>query len=113
MSRGKVGNDNSTYSSYTRQSCNFVFPNINSKLDGEQRPRPGKFRITEQEAVIIDEGKDEERKNTLMPRKNVLLTIPLINLSLSPAVELEALDEAIRNTIISAFQQCEFDFVRG
>ena len=66
MSRGKVGNDNSTYSSYTRQSCNFVFPRIDSKIDGEQRPRPGKFRITEQEAVVIDEGKDEERKRELL-----------------------------------------------
>jgi hypothetical protein len=66
MSRGKVGNDNSTYSSYTRQSCNFVFPRIDSKIDGEQRPRPGKFRITDQEAVVIDEGKDEERKRELL-----------------------------------------------
>jgi hypothetical protein len=29
LSRGKVGNDMSTYASYTRQACNFVFPNIN------------------------------------------------------------------------------------
>ena len=45
FSRGKVGNDMSTYASYTRQACNFVFPNINSKVNGEGRPRPGMFRI--------------------------------------------------------------------
>jgi len=66
MSRGKVGDEISTYSSYTRQSCNFVFPEINDRIDGEQRPRPGKFRIKESEALIIEESKDEEKKRLLI-----------------------------------------------
>jgi ribosomal protein L32E len=67
MSRGKVGGDDmSTYSSYTRQASNFIFPEINDKIDGEQRPRPGKFKIKEFEANIIEEGKDEEKKRTLI-----------------------------------------------
>jgi len=56
-SRGKVGDTISTYSSYTRQACNFVFPNISDKVNGEKRPRPSAFKITESDAVILDEGK--------------------------------------------------------
>ena len=67
MSRGKVGGDSmSTYSSYTRQACNFVFPNINDKVTGEKRPRPGAFRIKETDAVVLIEGKDLEKKNALV-----------------------------------------------
>ena len=47
MSRGKVGDAMSTYSSYTRQACNFVFPNISEKVNGEKRPRPSAFKIKE------------------------------------------------------------------
>jgi hypothetical protein len=62
MSRGKVGGDDmSTYASYTRQACNFVFPNIDSDVTGEKRPRPGQFRITDEEANIIDEGKHKHK----------------------------------------------------
>ena len=66
MSRGKVGDTMSTYSSYTRQSCNFVFPNISEKINGEKRPRPGMFRIKESDAVVIDEGKNFEKKKELV-----------------------------------------------
>jgi predicted RNA-binding protein with PIN domain len=66
MSRGKVGDTMSTYSSYTRQSCNFVFPNISELINGEKRPRPGMFRIKESDAVVIDEGRDIEKKKELI-----------------------------------------------
>jgi hypothetical protein len=69
MSRGRVGDQMSTYSSYTRQSCNFVFPNISDKVNGEKRPRPGAFRIKETDAVLIDEGKNLEKKNELIKSK--------------------------------------------
>ena len=69
FSRGKVGNDMSTYASYTRQACNFVFPNINSNVNGEGRPRPGMFRIKDDDAVIVDEGKDKEKKEVLKKSK--------------------------------------------
>jgi len=46
-----------SYRTYTRQSCNFVFPNISQYVSGEQRPRPSKFRISEREAEKIAEGK--------------------------------------------------------
>jgi len=69
MSRGKVGNDMSTYASYTRQACNFVFPNINSKVNGEKRPRPGQFRIKDSDALVIDEGKNKDKKEELKKSK--------------------------------------------
>ena len=66
MSRGKVGDSMSTYSSYTRQACNFVFPTLSDKISGEKRPRPGAFRIKETDAVILIEGKNLEKKNALV-----------------------------------------------
>lgn len=73
FSRGKLGKKISTYSTYTRQSCNFVFPPISEKINGESRPRPGKFRkqLTDEDANTIDEGKDIDKKNTLMIEKKV------------------------------------------
>ncbi len=58
FSRGKIGGDEmSTYRSYTRQACNFVFPDISGTINGEKRPRPGKFRIKDEDALLLDEGK--------------------------------------------------------
>ncbi len=62
MSRGKVGGDDmSTFASYTRQACNFVFPDINNKVNGEKRPRPGQFKLSEKEGVTLDEGKEKDK----------------------------------------------------
>ncbi|CAH6421483.1 DEAD/SNF2 helicase [uncultured virus] len=47
-----------TYKSYTRQAANFVFPPISQRINGEDRPRPSKFRITEREAEKLLEGQD-------------------------------------------------------
>lgn len=46
-----------TYRTYTRQACNFVFPHISQRITGEQRPRPGAFRMTEHEAEKMEHGK--------------------------------------------------------
>ena len=37
----------SVYSVYTRQASNFVFPFMGDKFDGEGRPRPNNFRLSE------------------------------------------------------------------
>ena len=58
LSRGKIGEQLSTYNAYTRQASNFVFPHISDLINGETRPRPGKFKIKIQDAEKIDEGKD-------------------------------------------------------
>jgi len=47
------------YKSYTRQACNFVFPHISQRINGESRPRPGSFRISEREALNIVEGREK------------------------------------------------------
>lgn len=60
--RGNMGSE--TYKSYTRQACNFVFPPISSRITGELRPRPNKFRITEREAEKLGEGKDLKADKT-------------------------------------------------
>jgi ERCC4-related helicase len=52
-----------TYKSYTRQSMNFVFPAINQRVTGENRPRPNKFKISEKEADAME--MDEKAKSKL------------------------------------------------
>jgi hypothetical protein len=81
MSRGKVGSDEgSTYLSYTRQSCNFVFPNINSKVNGEGRPRPSHFKVKDEDAEIVDLGKNIDKRNKLVKNKQeVLLYVKAIH----------------------------------
>jgi superfamily II DNA or RNA helicase len=71
--RGKVGDSMSTYASYTRQTCNFVFPNISEKINGEKRPRPSQFKISDKEALIIDEGKNEKKKNKIIKKNSHVL----------------------------------------
>ena len=50
---GKKGSK--TYKVYTRQACNFVFPAIDQTVNGETRPRPGKFKLTERDALKLSE----------------------------------------------------------
>ena len=65
LSYGKVGDNMSTYSSYTRQSSNFVFPTYKD-INGENRPRPGKFRIKDEEDVTLNEGGDKEKSKNMV-----------------------------------------------
>ena len=62
----KINSEESTYNAYTRQACNFVFPKINSTINGETRPRPGKFKIREIEARIVDENKNIDKKTEII-----------------------------------------------
>jgi superfamily II DNA or RNA helicase len=50
------------YRSYTRQASNFVFPPINQQISGDNRPRPSKFRLSEEEAEKIMQGKENLSK---------------------------------------------------
>lgn len=63
---GKGGGSDQSYKSYTRQASNFVFPFIDQRINGESRPRPGKFRITERDAEKLLQGKADlkQEKNT-------------------------------------------------
>ncbi|NIO44601.1 MAG: hypothetical protein GTN36_03550, partial [Candidatus Aenigmarchaeota archaeon] len=58
------------YKSYTRQACNFVFPPISQRINGETRPRPNKFRVSEREATKMVEARDKkEEKGKLKVEK--------------------------------------------
>jgi hypothetical protein len=58
----KSGGAGSMYRSYTRQACNFVFPDIDNRITGMKRPRPAKFRLNMREAQKLLEGLTEEVK---------------------------------------------------
>jgi hypothetical protein len=71
-----------TYKTYTRQACNFVFPYISEKINGEKRPRPGQFRVNELDGARILEGRSEKLKEALLNKeyvKDVELYLATIN----------------------------------
>lgn len=65
----RYGKTSQLYRTYTRQACNFVFPDINSSINGESRPRPKRFRNSQQLTEAIEKGKtveiDENEKEQL------------------------------------------------
>tara|TARA_B100000575_G_scaffold129613_1_gene103316 strand:+ start:681 stop:2936 length:2256 start_codon:yes stop_codon:yes gene_type:complete len=67
----------STYKSFTRQSSNFVFPNISDKINGETRPRPSKFNVSEKIANLILE--DKLKNKNIDKNKNILEYNDLLN----------------------------------
>lgn len=52
----KFGKSSQLYRTYTRQACNFVFPFINSKINGTTRPRPNAFKLSEKVAQELLRG---------------------------------------------------------
>ena len=115
MSRGKVGDQMSTYASYTRQSCNFVFPNIDEKVNGEKRPRPSHFRIKETDAVIITEGKNLEKKKELTKSKAEILeyvkaTRTFVNAFIDYLKEALRVDKDNKHTIIDDVKKFRTDY---
>ncbi len=51
-----------TYMSYTRQSCNFVFPAMAQGVNGENRPRPRNFKLADKiDKGDLDMEKDDEQ----------------------------------------------------
>lgn len=56
----RSGKQSQLYRTYTRQASNFVFPYINTNVNGELRPRPGKFKINEKMADSLEKGKLKE-----------------------------------------------------
>jgi len=61
-SRGK----SKIYKTYTRQSCNFVFP-----TNAEKRPRPSNFKMSDEEKILS--GKLEEKKTDANVTKQISL----------------------------------------
>jgi hypothetical protein len=56
----RSGTGSGNYKSYTRQSCNFVFPMMGQGLSGETRPRPRDFKINESEVELMTKGKMDD-----------------------------------------------------
>ena len=69
----------STYRSFTRSSCNFTFPVITGKIRGENRPRPSSFKVSDEEAQSILEGK----KHLKGDEKNTVNYLDMVNLYLT------------------------------
>jgi len=57
----RSGSGGGNYKSYTRQSCNFVFPVMGQGLSGETRPRPRDFKINESDVELTTKGKLDEK----------------------------------------------------
>jgi len=115
MSRGKVGDQMSTYASYTRQSCNFVFPNIDEKVNGEKRPRPSHFRIKETDAVVITEGKNLEKKKEITKSKAEIMeymkaTRTFVNAFIEYLKESLRIDKENKYTIMDDIKKFRTDY---
>lgn len=54
----RYGKTSQLYRTYTRQACNFVFPYVNQHVTGAQRPRPGKFMVSNKVAEDLTKGKE-------------------------------------------------------
>ncbi len=61
IARKMRSSSSGNYKSYTRQSCNFVFPIMGQGVSGETRPRPRDFKIKESEIEAITKGKVDEK----------------------------------------------------
>lgn len=59
----RYGKSSQLYRTYTRQACNFVFPNVSINITGELRPRPNKFHISNKLADQLEKGKIDAAKD--------------------------------------------------
>ena len=106
FSRGKVGDDQGTYSAYTRQASNFVFPNITDKVNGETRPRPGNFMMSEKEFEKLNEGKSSKIEDLVSKNKEALndyikATQNFLKLFTKYCDDLHAKDKNNKHTILN------------
>ncbi len=62
IARKSKDKSSGNYKSYTRQSCNFVFPMMGQGLSGETRPRPRDFKIKESEVELYTKGVKNEKE---------------------------------------------------
>jgi len=65
----------STYKSFTRQSSNFTFPTISSKINGESRPRPSSFKLDESVVQKMLEGIEFDEKDKEYIEYNDLINV--------------------------------------
>ena len=95
-----------SYLSYTRQACNFVFPQISNVVNGEDRPRPNKFKISERDALKLAEANViSELKSGKIILDKVEEYKKIMNLYIEKLIshfnEIDAEDEKNNYTILS------------
>lgn len=96
------------YHIYSRQACNFVFPAISQHVSGENRPRPGKFKLSEREATKLAESGEvkEKDKGKLMHVSEYLKTVTLfIETFESYLTQKDTDDRAANYTIIDDIKE--------
>lgn len=112
IAKKKKSNNKSseTYKSYTRQSCNFVFPIMAQGKSGDKRPRPKDFSITETTGLQIQTGKlgktseSEKDKEKYYSAENYLAaTKEFVNLFEKYIDEFAREDEKNKHTIMDDF----------
>lgn len=65
MNARRFGKSSQLYRTYTRQACNFTFPDVSTKVNGESRPRPNAFKISEKVAQELSKGSVSEDDGSL------------------------------------------------
>lgn len=99
------------YKTFTRQACNFVFPTIHN-IDGEHRPRPSQFNISETEAENMMKAKVSKGKkitgtqeSRFMNKEGYLKSLKhYIDTFTSYAYELNDIDKKNKYTIHDDFK---------
>lgn len=83
--KSKNKNGPTVYKSYTRQTCNFVFPYINKNINGENRPRPSKLNLNDDNIDKLFDGllkkfldKMDSKKDITSFRQKIFLYTNLI-----------------------------------
>lgn len=81
IARKSKSRSSGNYKSYTRQSCNFVFPVMAQGMSGETRPRPRDFKVNETEIELFTKGKvdDKEKDKYYKVSEYLLKTEEFVN----------------------------------
>lgn len=81
IARKSKSRSSGNYKSYTRQSCNFVFPVMAQGMSGETRPRPRDFKVNETEIELFTKGKvdDKEKEKYYKVSEYLLKTEEFVN----------------------------------
>jgi superfamily II DNA or RNA helicase len=109
---GKDKSGSSTYKSYTRQSSNFTFPQISQRVNGETRPRPNKFRISERDAIKLLETtaststlKVQKGTDKVMKVTEYIDALDAFIMSFDKYLfEIDSKDRDVKHTILTDFE---------
>jgi superfamily II DNA or RNA helicase len=112
LTNKKKNPGSSTYKSYTRQACNFVFPAINQNVTAELRPRPNKFKIKDDDTIKNEKSKKSKKKQKYEAyKKNIELFIDTFNAYLKNINNLDINNKHTINDDINTYiNDYEFEY---